>query len=86
MEVKGINNRVINVMNGWDPFGCGLGGYDPEIADVLFAVHELEDKGMLAKRIKAIYEYSFDMPVPYGKCMEIAEKLILLKNSSSCDL
>ncbi len=86
MEVKDMNYRIVQAMNEWDPFRCGPGGYDPEIADVLFAVHEIQDKRLLAKRIQAIYEYSFDRPIALEKCAKIAEKIGQIKNAGACGL
>ena len=57
----------------------------PEIADAVFAVSEAEDDFELAGKIKAIYEFSFEEKLDL-EYLQVAEKLIRIRNSFSCSL
>ncbi len=86
LEAQELNLQLIKILNEWDPFGLGAGEYDPEIADVLYAVHETEDEHKLAIRIQAIYEHSFEELLPYEGCLLLAKTLLGLKEQGSCQL
>ena len=86
MQKQEINLQLVSKLNEWDPFQIGEGNYDTEIADVIQAVHNMDDKERLAKKIQAIYEFSFEQVIPLTACEEIAERLIAIKNSGSCRL
>jgi hypothetical protein len=86
MDTQELNLRLVQILNEWDPFGRGRGQYDPEIADVLFAVHELEDGHELAVRVQAIYEHSFEELISYESCLLLAKSLLALKAQTSCEL
>jgi hypothetical protein len=86
LEVQEMHIRLVLALNEWDPFHLGFGNYETEIADVVQAVHTLDDKHKLAKRIQDIYEFSFEEIIPMDKCEKIAEELLLIKNAGSCSL
>ncbi len=86
MQIQDINIQLVCTLDEWDPFQIGEGNYDTEIADVVQAVHDLDDMEKLARKIQAIYEFSFEQVIPLRACKEIAEKLIVIKNSASCQL
>jgi len=86
MEAQELNLQLNKILNEWDPFDLGAGEYDPEIADVIFAVHDSEDEHKLAIRIQAIYEYSFEELLPYEGCLLLAKTLLGLKEQGSCQL
>jgi hypothetical protein len=86
MQMQEINIQLVWTLDEWDPFQIGEGNYDTEIADVIQAVHDMDDKERLARKIQAIYEFSFEQVIPLTDCKEIAEKLIIIKNSGSCQL
>ncbi|MDP4085670.1 MAG: DUF1871 family protein [Bacillota bacterium] len=84
MELQ-INHQLVDALNEWDPFKLGYGNYETEIADVIQAVHEWDEILGLAKKIQVIYECSFEDFIPLDKCMEIANKLLMIKLTSSCE-
>ncbi|MBT2659421.1 DUF1871 family protein [Bacillus sp. ISL-18] len=84
-EVR-INLQYVDVLNQWNPFQLENGDYDPEIADTIQAVHELDDPLKLAKRIQAIYEFSFEIIIPIEECRRIAIDLLMIKANQSCSL
>ena len=86
MQMQEINIQLVWTLDEWDPFQMGEGNYDTEIADVIQAAHDMDDKERLARKIQAIYEFSFEQVIPLTDCKEIAEKLIVIKNSGSCQL
>jgi hypothetical protein len=80
------NLQYVDLLNEWDPFQLKDGNYDPEIADVIQAVYELDDPTRLAKRIQSIYEFSFGKMLPIEKCLKTANDLLVIKENSSCSL
>lgn len=86
MQVQKMNLRLVDVLNEWDPFACGAGGYEPEIADVVQAVHDINDAEKLARRIQSIYEFSFEQIIPLAGCLKMAKTLLLIKNQDSCTI
>lgn len=85
-ETAQLNFALADVLNGFDPFNAGAGFYDTEIADSIYAVHRLDEISKLAAAIRSIYEHSFDAPMPGGNPTVLAEKLLVIKNNSSCSL
>ncbi|MFD2805933.1 DUF1871 family protein [Litchfieldia salsa] len=73
-------------LQSWDPLGYGVDSYETEIVDVLQAVHVVNDISQLARKIQAIYEFSFEEIIPLNTCEKMAKELLVIKNSSSCDL
>ena len=86
MEAHEMNNQLVKILNDWDPFGCGVDGYDPEIADVVYAVHEIEQAHELAIKTQSIYEHSFEELIPYESCLLLAKSLLAVKAQGSCTL
>jgi len=84
-EVR-INLQYVDVLNQWNPFQLENGDYDPEIADIIQTVHELDDPLKLAKRIQAIYEFSFEKIISIEECRRIATDLLMIKSNQSCSL
>ena len=64
----------------------GKENYETEIADAIFAVSEAEDDFELANQLKAIYEFSFEEKLDLSEYLQVAEKLIRIRNSVSCSL
>ncbi|MGY3717284.1 DUF1871 family protein [Sutcliffiella cohnii] len=82
-----IHLQLMDVLMNWDPLQYGEDAYETERVDIIQAVHELEDIMPLAKKIQAIIEFSFEEIVPLQKCVNIANELLLIKNSdSSCSI
>ncbi|PMC40659.1 DUF1871 domain-containing protein [Bacillus sp. UMB0899] len=86
MEAQQTNLKIMDVLLQWDPLGYGAGHYETEVVDVLQAVHLLEDDRKLARKIQAIFEFSFEEIIPLSECEIMAGKLLLIKNNSSCEL
>jgi Domain of unknown function (DUF1871) len=86
LETQELNLQLVKVLNEWDPFGCGHGEYDPEIADVIYAVHETDDVHKLAIRVQGIYEHSFEELLPYEGCLLLSKTLLALKERGSCQI
>jgi hypothetical protein len=78
--------QYVDLLNEWDPFELKNGGYDTEIADTVQAIHELDHPQELAKRIQAIYEFSFEKLIPLQSCLTISLKLLEIKNNQSCTI
>ncbi|WP_240035145.1 DUF1871 family protein [Neobacillus notoginsengisoli] len=81
-----MNLLMADELNNWDPFRIGGGSYDPEIADAIQAVRELNDANQLAARLQSIYDFSFEQVIPFKECLSVAEKLLSIKNQGSCSL
>jgi Domain of unknown function (DUF1871) len=86
METQQTNIRLMEVLLQWDPLGYGEGSYETEVVDVLQAVHLIDDKIKLARKIQAIYEFSFEEIIPLKKCESMSEKLLQIKNNTSCEM
>lgn len=88
MDMKpSVNVRLMENLLQWDPLGYGVDAYDTECVDVVQAVHELDEINSLAKKIQAIYEFSFEENIPLSHCREKAMELLLIKNEdSSCSI
>ncbi|MFF2500564.1 DUF1871 family protein [Peribacillus sp. NPDC058075] len=86
MDTQQMNLALVAVMQEWDPFKIGWDLYEPEIADTVVAIRDIDDPKELAEKIKSIYEFSFDESVQIDKCMEVAQKLLIIKNNSSCSI
>ena len=86
MDTQEVNFQLVRILNEWDPFGCGIGEYDPEIADVVYVVHKTDDAHHLAVNIQSIYEHSFEELLPYKGCLEIAKSLLMIKSQGSCEI
>lgn len=86
MESKELSYRLVEVLNEWDPFNVGEGGFDPEIADIIQAVHDDDDAGKIAGKIQSVFELSFEELLPYKECLSVANTLLSIKNEDVCSL
>ncbi|QOR66029.1 DUF1871 family protein [Cytobacillus suaedae] len=86
MDMQNVNLQIMFLLENWDPLGHGLGSYETEAVDVLQAVHQIDDPKELATKIQVIFEFSFEQLIPLSDCKEMAEKLLMIKNNSTCDL
>ncbi|WP_431190691.1 DUF1871 family protein [Metabacillus flavus] len=84
METQAANEIMMEILYKWDPFGCGEGFYETEAVDVVQAVHELDHSPELAERIQTIYEHSFEKWIPMEECLQMASKLLTVKEQASC--
>jgi hypothetical protein len=80
------NLQYVDVLNEWNPFDLKNGSYETEIADVIQAIHELDDAAKLAKRIQTIYEFSFEKMIPMRHCLKMADDLLFIKANESCSI
>lgn len=79
-----LNEKLIDIIEQWDPLGYGQHAYETEVVDVIQALHEIDDPRLLAKRIQFIYEFSFEEVVSIKECQELAKKILNIKNRISC--
>jgi hypothetical protein len=86
VEIQEMHIRLVIALNDWDPFRLGFGQYEPEIADVVQAVHTSDNEEKLAAKIQEIYEFSFEQLIPNNECKKIANQLLQIKHASSCSL
>ncbi|MFJ7745296.1 DUF1871 family protein [Peribacillus sp. NPDC097295] len=86
IDTQQMNIAFVTTLQEWDPFGIGGELYEPEIADTVVAIRDIDDLQELAEKIKSIYEYAFDEPVQLKRCLQVAQKLLIIKNDASCSL
>ncbi|KIL42587.1 DUF1871 family protein [Jeotgalibacillus soli] len=86
MDIKEMNFKLVAILQDWDPFNMGEEAYDTEIADVVQAVHDMHHPSDLAKRIQAIYEFSYEQWIPLQECIKISYKLLAVKMEASCTI
>ncbi|WP_226669497.1 DUF1871 family protein [Metabacillus litoralis] len=86
MEAQHTNIKLMELLLQWDPLGYGEGSYETEVVDVLQAVHVYDEVKTLARKIQAIYEFSFEEIIPLQSCEELSTKLIMIKNNFSCEI
>lgn len=80
------NLMIVDLLNEWNPFQLTNASYETEIADVIQAVHELDEPAKLARRIQSIYEFSFERIIPLENCLKMAEELLTIKSNDSCSI
>lgn len=86
MELRDANYEMLALLYKWDPLGYGEEAYETEVFDVIEAVHRLDDVNKLARTIQSIYEFSFEEIIPLSLCVDMAQKLLMIKGRISCDL
>jgi hypothetical protein len=86
MDTQKLNITLLDMIQRWDPLGYGMEAYETEAVDVLQAVHECDEVKLLARKIQAIYEFSFEEVIPLEKCIKIAEELLKVKNEAECTI
>lgn len=84
MQTMEMNKKVILLLEDWDPFNVGRKAYELEIDEVIAELHALDHPTDLAKRIREIYEHSYELWIPLEKCMQIAYKLLAIKYEANC--
>lgn len=86
METQHTNIKLMELLLQWDPLGYGEDSYETEVVDVLQAVHSIDDEMVLARKIQAIYEFSFEEIIPLEQCKGFSKQLLFIKNTASCEL
>jgi len=84
LENQNTQLQLVDYLMSWDPYQLGEGQYDTEIADVIQAVYTTNSEHTLAKKVKEIFEYSFEKHLPMKDCEEVAKQLLMIKNKGSC--
>lgn len=79
-----MNKKAVVLLKQWDPFQVGEEGYELEIADVVSELHRVDHPTELAKRIREIYEHSYDIWIPLEQCIEVSYKLLAIKFEAKC--
>ena len=79
-----MNKKAIALLEQWDPFEAGTKAYELEIVDVVAELHRLDHPTDLAKRIREIYEHSYELWIPIEKCVQISYKLLAIKYEAKC--
>ncbi|PJN87454.1 DUF1871 family protein [Bacillus sp. mrc49] len=86
MDTQQMNIALVAVLQEWDPFRIGGDLYEPEIADTVVAIRDIDSPRELAEKIQSIYEFAFDESIDFDKCLEVAQKLLIIKNDASCSI
>ncbi|WP_449537397.1 DUF1871 family protein [Ferdinandcohnia sp. Marseille-Q9671] len=86
MENQNANLQIMIVLQEWDPLGYGIGFYETEAVDILQATHQINDPTKLARKIQAIFEFSFEEIIPLKECETMAVTLLSIKNNATCEL
>lgn len=86
MDTQQMNLALVAVLQEWDPFKIGWDLYEPEIADTVVAIRDIDDPKELAEKIKSIYEFAFDESIQMEKCLDVARELLIIKNDASCSI
>ncbi|MFN2744053.1 MULTISPECIES: DUF1871 family protein [Bacillus] len=76
--------QIVQMIKEWDPFSAGADFYETEAAEIVQAVYTEDDRNRLGKAIQAVFEVSFDETLPLEECIKMADRLLVLKDSSSC--
>ncbi|WP_432352559.1 DUF1871 family protein [Sporosarcina sp. A2] len=84
MQTAKITKKAITLLEEWDPFLAGPKAYELEIADVVADLHVLDHPTDLAKRIREVYERTYEMWIPLEDCMQISYKLLAVKFEEKC--
>ncbi|KXH79216.1 DUF1871 family protein [Sporosarcina sp. HYO08] len=84
MQTIEMNKKAVELLEQWDPFEVGQKAYELEIADVVAELHYLDHPTDLAKRIREIYEHSYELWIPIENCVQIAYKLLAIKYEAKC--
>lgn len=84
MDMIQMNKKAVIILEQWDPFNQGRKAYELEIVDVLAELHIIDHPADLAKRIRDIYEHSYQSWIPIEKCVQISYKLLAVKFEAKC--
>ena len=79
MKTIEMNKKSVTLLEKWDPFKVGAKAYKFEIIDVLAELHSIDHPADLAKKIREIYEHSYEIWIPLEDCVQISYKLLAVK-------
>jgi hypothetical protein len=84
--MKELNIKILNMIQEWDPFKTATMSNDAEAADVIQLAHQSLGTEDLAKRIKEVYDHSFEVDMSFQECLVLARNIQNLFNDTTCDL
>ncbi|MEC3606153.1 DUF1871 family protein [Bacillus glycinifermentans] len=84
MEESQAAAQIIQMIKKWDPFQAGGDFYETEAVEIVQAVYTEDDPERLGKAIQTIFDVSFDKELPLEDCKKLAERLLVIKDSSTC--
>ncbi len=73
MDTQQMNLALVAVLQEWDPFKIGWDLYEPEIADTVVAIRDIDDPKELAEKIKSIYEFALMNPFRWKSAWTLHE-------------
>ena len=84
MQTTEMNKKAVTLLEKWDPFKEGAKAYKLEIVDVVAELHDIDHPADLAKKIREIYEHSYEIWIPLEDCVQISYKLLAIKYEAKC--
>ena len=84
MQTIEMNKKAVTLLEKWDPFKVGAKAYELEIVDVVAELHGIDHPADLAKKIREIYEHSYEIWIPLEDCVQISYKLLAIKYEAKC--
>lgn len=84
LQTAEMNKKAVELLQNWDPFQMWKDAYELEIVDVVANLHHLDHPSELAKRIREIYEHSYELWIPIEECMNVAYQLLAIKYEAKC--
>ena len=79
-----MNKKAVAFLNNGIHSKSGPKAYELEIVDVVAELHRLDHPTDLAKRIREIYEHSYELWIPIENCVQISYKLLAIKYEAKC--
>lgn len=79
MQTNEMNRKAVIILGKWDPFKIGTKAYELEIVNVVAELQSIDHPADLAKKIREIYEHSFEIWIPLEDCVQISYKLLAIK-------
>ncbi|MCZ2260443.1 DUF1871 family protein [Sporosarcina sp. G11-34] len=84
MQTMEMNKKAVAILEKWDPFKEGAKAYGHEIVDVVAELQSIDHPADLAKKIREIYEHSYQMWIPFEDCVNVSYKLLAIKYKAKC--
>lgn len=84
MQTMEMNKKAVAILEKWDPFKEGAKAYELVIVDVVAELQRIDYPADLAKKIREIYEHSYEIWIPFEDCVNISYKLLAIKYEAKC--
>jgi len=84
MQTMEMNKKAVAILEKWDPFKEGAKAYEHEIVDVVAELQSIDHPADLAKKIREIYEHSYEIWIPFEDCVNVSYKLLAIKYKAKC--